>query len=275
MLKQLNATLQGSQPDLNRTLKEAGPTVQALGAVLNGLGADGLSIKTLLSNMHKVTEVLAARKASISSSILDLNRMTSASAVHQRALSDGLRELPSTLDVAKATLDKLPAATDATVPLLDDLRPGADRLPSVSRNLKLVMRDLRPALHDLPPVLKDADRVLGRGPRFFDAASDTLGQLAETVKPAYAGNAVRFLRPYTPEITGWAGNWGSIFSSYDSFGRFVNILVSGGESSLEGWPDVAVPGRWPEGHLPPGINGDQPWLDANAWDTDANGSRPR
>lgn len=274
MLQQLDTTLQGSQPDFNRTLKEAGPTVEALGAVLNGVGADGQSIKTLLANLHKVTEVLAQRKSGISSTVVDLNRMTTAAAVHQQALSDGLAQLPGTLDAAKETLDKVPPATDATVPLLEDLRPAADRLPSVADNLRHVMKDLRPALKDLPPTLEDADRLFEIAPAFFDEATPTLGQLTKTVQPEYAGNAVRFLRPYTPELIGWLGNWGNAFASYDSGGTIGNVLIIGAPTSVLAEPDIVPPGYWPQRHLPPGINAHQPWEDANAW-ADASGSEPR
>lgn len=265
MVKQLDGTFQKNQPDLNRTLKDAGPTVQALGAVLNGVGADGQSIKTLLANLNTITDVLAERKAKLSSTVLDLNRMTSTAAVHQRALADGLRELPATLDAAKVTLDKVPAATDATVPVLDDLRPAAARLPRVATDLREVMTDLTPALGDLPHVLKDTDRVLDMAPKFFDKANGALGQLGDTVKPEYAGNAVRFLRPYTPELIGWLGNWASCWSGYDSGGHFANVFVTEGPYAANHLPDIQFPGYWPDRFVPPGLNGGQPWADANAW----------
>jgi len=265
MLKQLDGTFQQNQPDLNRTLKDAGPTVQALGAVLNGVGADGQSIKTLLANLNKITGVLAERKAKLSSTVLDLNRMTSASAVHQQALTDGLRELPGTLDAARVTLDKVPAATDATVPLLDDLRPAAARLPGVATKLRDVMTDLTPALEDLPPVLKDTDRVLDIAPKFFDKANSALDQLGDTVKPKSAGDAVRFLRPYTPELIGWLGNWASVWSGYDSGGHFANVTVTTGPFAANHVPDIQFPGYWPDRFVPPGLNSGQPWADANAW----------
>lgn len=275
MLGQLNTTLAGSQREINDTVRDAGPAVQALGAVLNGVGGDGESIKTLVSNLRKVTEVLAARKQGISSSIVDLNRFTSQAAVHQQALSDGLKQLPGTLDQAKSTLDKVPAAAKATVPLLDDLRPATDRLPSVSRNLNGMLKNLTPALKDLPPVLKDTADLLDErvAPKFLDKANDTLPQLATAFKPEKLGNPVRFLRPYAPEIISGISNWSNAWSGYDSNGGFVVATLSANESSVTGNPaDVGFPGYWPNRHVAPGINGGTPWNDANSWDTDAKGN---
>jgi phospholipid/cholesterol/gamma-HCH transport system substrate-binding protein len=266
MLAQLDAAFAGSQPDFNKTVAAAGPTVQALGAVLNGVGADGQAIKTLLDNVHKVTQVLAERGPALSSTILDLNRFTSAAAVQQKALSDGLAELPSTLDVVKSTLDKVPPATDATVPLLNDLAPAAARLPSIGTNFKSVMHDLGPTLNDLWPTLKHTDAVLHDAPDFLDSANDTLPQLRTTFKRL--GPAVNFLRPYTPELIGFLGNWGSAFSTYDSSGYFAAPLVVQGPYEVDNMPDVTFPGYWPNRHVPPGINSGQPW-------SDANGSGPR
>jgi phospholipid/cholesterol/gamma-HCH transport system substrate-binding protein len=266
MLVGLDRTLQGSQPDVNRTLQTAGPTVQALGAVLDGIGSDGQSIRTLVTNLRKVTEVLDQRKPALSSTILDLNRMTSAAAVYQSQLSDGLKQLPSTLDAAQQTLDKVHPASEATVPLLDDLRPATHRLPRVADNLHHVLDDLRPGLHDLPSVLEGADHVLRVAPQFLDSANNTLPQLKTTFDKA--GPAVGFLRPYTPEIMGFFCNWGNAEAGFDSQSHYVSALVIASEHSLHDQPDDVPPGYWPSHHPLPGENAGQPW-------TDAKGSSPR
>jgi phospholipid/cholesterol/gamma-HCH transport system substrate-binding protein len=266
MLQQLNGTLAGSQPDLNKTLAAAGPSVRAVGAVLNAIGSDGESIKTVLANLHQVTDVLAARRSALSRTVLDLNRLTSQAAGHQRQLSDGLAQLPGTLTAAKSALDKVPAAADATVPLLGDLRPAADRLPGVAGNLSPVLRDLRPTLNLLRPTLVAADRLLGETPGFLDQATDVLPSLRTTLDRA--APAVAFLRPYTPEIMGFVSSWGNVFSTYDSQGHFAHPVVVAGKTSLDDSPAVTIPGERAKTQMLPGEIVNQPW-------TDANGSAPR
>jgi phospholipid/cholesterol/gamma-HCH transport system substrate-binding protein len=266
MIQQLNTAFDGAQPDFNRTLHAAGPSVQALGAVLNAVGSDGVAIKTVLANLRQVTATLAARREGLSGTVLDLNRLTSTAAVHQRELSDGLAQLPATLDSAKTALDKVPAATDATVPLLHDLRPAADRLPGVADNLKPVMRDLTPTLKLLRPTLEVADRLLDKTPDFLDEATDLLPQLRTTVERA--APAVAFLRPYTPEAMGFVDNWGNLFSTYDSSGHFAHPLVVTGSTAFDSSPPVTIPGQEDKANVLPGEIARQPW-------TDANGSAPR
>jgi phospholipid/cholesterol/gamma-HCH transport system substrate-binding protein len=262
MLRQLDTTLDGSQPDVNKTLRAAGPTVQALGAVLNGVGSDGEAIKTLLANLHKVTDVVAARKGQVSSTVLDLNRMTGAAAGHQRELADGLAALPDTLDAAKTALDKVPAATDATIPVLDDLAPAAHRLPSVAGNLNPVLRDLRPSLRLLTPTLESAAKLLGKTPEFLDVATATLPQLRTAVQRS--APAMAFLRPYTPEIAGFATNWGNMSSGYDSNGNYMSVLiVSPGPMSVDDNPGIRTPGMLIRPKVAPGELVGQPWTDPN------------
>jgi len=266
MVQQLNSAFDGAQPDFNRTLRAAGPSVQALGAVLNAIGSDGQSIKTVLANLRQVTSVLAARREGLSGTVLDLNRLTSTAAVHQRQLSDGLERLPATLDSARTALDKVPAAADATAGLLHDLRPAADRLPAVARNLSPVMRDLKPTLRLLRPTLEAADRLLDGTPDFLDEATDVLPQLRSTVERA--APAVAFLRPYTPEVMGFVSNWGNLFSTYDSSGHFAHPVVVGGASAFDSSPPVTIPGEEAKSQAYPGEIANQSW-------TDANGSAPR
>jgi phospholipid/cholesterol/gamma-HCH transport system substrate-binding protein len=251
LLHQLNAVMEGHQQDFNKTLQAAGPSVEAIGAILNAVGSDGQAIKTVLANLHQVTDVLTARRAGLSSTVQDLNRLTSTTAIHQQQLSDGLAQLPGALDSTKIVLDKVPAAADATAPLLDDLRPAADRLPDFAANLVPVMRELRPSLKLLGPNLDAADR---------------LPQLRRTI--VGLGPAIAFLRPYTPEAMGFVDNWGNWFSGYDSQGHFASPLVVEGTTSVQDNPPVTTPGETTRTRVLPGEIVGQPW-------TDASGGGPR
>jgi phospholipid/cholesterol/gamma-HCH transport system substrate-binding protein len=265
-LGQFNTVMAGHEREFNQALRAAGPSVQALGAVVSAVGSDGRAIKTVLANLHRVSTVLAARKDGLASTVLDLNQLTSTAQAHQAQLSDGLGQLPTTLDAAKQALDKLPAAAAATVPLLKELRPAADRLPSVAADLSPALDDLRPTLRLLGPTLRATQRVLGPAPRFLDEAADTLPRLGDTVLGA--GPGIGFLRPYTPEFMGFLSGWGNAFSNYDSVGHFATPLVVEGTTALDNQPNVTLPTQTGDSWRLPGQNVAQPW-------TDAQGSGPR
>lgn len=265
-LRQLDGTLAGHQQDLNRTLAAAGPAVDAFGGVLDGVAGDGQAIKTVLTNLRQVTDVLASRRDALSGTVTDLNRLTSTAAVHQKQLGEGLAELPTTLDAVRGALDKLPAAADETVPLLEDLRPAAARLPAVAGDLDPVLERLQPVADRLGPTLEAADELLGVAPDFLGSATDVLPQLDTTfdrVTPA-----LEFLRPYTPEAIGLVTNFGNLFAGYDSNGHFLIPLVTAGKTAFNANPPVTALGERVNFRPLPGELVDQPW-------TDAGGSGPR
>jgi phospholipid/cholesterol/gamma-HCH transport system substrate-binding protein len=260
LISSLKGTLDGREPQLRQTVQTAGPTVQALGDVLKGVGQDGPAIRELVTELHQVTGPLAERRAKVAGFVQDLTKLTDQVAPAQAAIRDGLRELPSTLQAARTTLDLVPPASQATSRLLDDLRPAADRLPSVARNLRPVMRDLRPSVNDLRPVLGSLNDVLERTPDLFDSTHDAFPKLERTVD-SYR-EALAFLRPYTPEAAGFITNWGHAFAPYDSQGHgLATAFAFGATSDNElpaGVPGVGVPRR-----PLPGALANQPWADAN------------
>jgi phospholipid/cholesterol/gamma-HCH transport system substrate-binding protein len=261
MFQGLRQTTSGQENNIRATLRTAGPTVQALGSILKGVGQDGPAIHTLITQLDRVVGSLASRQDDVSGSIDNLARFTGSVAERTNALSAGLSELPSTLRTAKATLDRVPAASQSAIPLLNDLKPTMIRLPSIARSLRPLLRDLRPAMHDLRPTLDSAADLLRYTPGFIDRAHDVLPPLrhaADQFTPA-----VRFLRPYSPEIAGVFGNWAQDFAGYDSQGH-----VWGAEATLgplQNDENVAVvPPPLHVSRTPaPGESVRQPWVDAN------------
>lgn len=266
-LRELDTTLDGHQQDFNQTLATAGPAVDAFGHALNAIGGDGQAITTILTNLRQVTDVLATRRQSLSGTVSELDRLTSTAAVHQRQLSDGLRELPSTLDAVRGALDKVPPAAEKTVPLLEDLQPAARRLPAVARDLRPVLTKLRPVAARLGPTLGAADQLFGVAPDFLDHTSHLLPRLGTTfdrVTPA-----LNFLRPYTPEAIGLVATWGNMLAGYDSVGHFLIANVTTGKPALNASPPLTLPGESVNVRPAPGALVNQPWTD------DATGSEPR
>jgi phospholipid/cholesterol/gamma-HCH transport system substrate-binding protein len=268
LFQQLNSTTQGREPELNQTLKTAGPTVQALGEVLAGVGKDGPAIKALVSQLHSVMAVASGRQNELRGVIGDLTSFTGSTAVQERQLSDGLAELPSTLQQARETLDKVHPAAQATIPLLHDLRPATDRLPSVARSLSPVLSDLRPAVKQLRPTLSAARDLLDETPDLLDTARDDLPTVTQMAKDYGPGAA--FLRPYTPEFIGWITGWGMAFSHYDSQGHVWAGLFAAG-TDADGESVVRPPGSQLRAEPKPGESVGQPWNDA----VDATGGGER
>lgn len=267
LLAGLRDTTAGREQEMKKSIRTAGPTVQALGEVLAAVGRDGPAIRRLVTEMHQLIGPLAKRQDEVAEVVDDLTEFTGTMAAKHRDLRDGLAELPPTLDTVRKTLDKLPPASDAATHLLDDLRPAMNRLPSVARNLSPVLTDLRPTVARLRPTLVAMAELLRFTPGFMDTTHDTVppaGRLMDR-----AGPAVKFLRPYTPELVGWFHNWGQNFAGYDSQGHVWGVgLAQAGPLSFHEQTGEAPPVMKVDREPAPGSAVGQPW-------TDANGSRMR
>jgi phospholipid/cholesterol/gamma-HCH transport system substrate-binding protein len=267
LIGRLDETLKGHEPDLNATLRTAGPAIDAVGGVLDGIGNDGPAISDLVGRMNSLTSAAVERRTDVSGAIEHLARAADEISRRRAEMRESLRELPSTLTEVDRTMRRVPAATDATVPLLNDLAPGVSRLPSVAGRLDSVMSDLEPTLKDLRPTVDAARDALRETPDLLDGTHDVFPSLARAIDSTR--DAASFLRPYTPEIIGLFSNWASFAGNYDSNGTYARVFEPQSASSFSpNVPGVLPPGLWIDRTPLPGSLEGQPWKDAN-------GSGPR
>lgn len=261
LLRELNGTVRGKEADLKATLTAAGPTVRALGEVLQAVGQDGPAIRALVTRLHEMTRSLAGRHDQIRSVVADLGHATGVAAGQHDGLREGLGELPGTLDAVNRTLAQVPEASAAATAFLSDLRPGTAKLPAMSRNLAPVLRDLRPTVAELRPALTSLSAFLTTTPALLDTAHSVLPGTGSIMKDAVP--AMAFLRPYTPELAGFLSNWASAFAPFDAHGHFVRQHVISSASGGTDNPSVLPPGLHRRDAPAPGANEGQPWTDAN------------
>lgn len=263
LLAQLATTLDGREQDLQATLQEAGPALEALGEVLASVGRDGDALQALVSQTAELSSRVADQHADTSQVIDGLETSMAALAQRDDELAAVLEELPATLDQVGGTLAALDPTIDEILPVVQDLQPVARRLPGVADSLSPVLRDLRPAVAELRALLPVADDLLQVTPGLLDDAEATLPGVDDALEGALP--AVDFLRPYTPELTGWMTNWAGAWSSYDSNGRFARIWGNEGPGSFLDMPTdmPGMPGLHSQGNRAPGQLVGQPWTDAN------------
>ncbi len=261
-VSQLGETLQGREEGLNRTVKAAGPAADAIGEVMRAVGEDGPAIRELVTRLAAMTRELAQRDNELGQTVANLGRFASTTADRQEALAEALTELPPTVREATATLDKVPSAVEAAGPLLRDLRPATEQLPSMAANLHPVLTDLRLTAADLKPTLHSTEDLLGHTPGLLDSAHATLPDLNEAITTLQP--AIEFLRPYTPELTGWLSNWTGVFASENGAGNYSRAHFPVSASSFNGYPvGVLAPGLIQDPRPAPGSLVGQPWTDAN------------
>lgn len=260
-LTRLADTLEGAEPDTRATLKTAGPALKEVGSLLAAIGTDGPAIRSLVTQLDALMAVVAKHDGDLKELVTGLAKLTDAVAAERKQLRSTLDQLPSTLNTAKGTLDQVPATVDSVNPLLDDLKPATRQLGPVAADLKPVMRDLRPLVQELRPTLAATSSVLGKTPSLAADVNSTLPPLTSLVGSAQ--EPVAFLRPYTPEVTGFFSTWASAFANYDANGNYARIETHGGGTSLNGNPGVLPPGLTSDPYPKPGAIVDKAWTDAD------------
>jgi phospholipid/cholesterol/gamma-HCH transport system substrate-binding protein len=261
LIKQTNITLDGRQHDLNETLQTAGPSLDALGRVLDRIGSDGPAISAVVTRLDQMVGTVATRRSDVSGVIEHLARSGTEVARRRAELREVLRELPTTLAETQRTLERVPAATDATVPLLHALAPATGRLPSIAHNLAPLLSDLRPAMADLGPTLRAAEDLLDVTPDLLDRAHAVLPPATDVVRGSQ--DAVAFLRPYSPEVMGFFTNWGSFSADVDGNAHYSRMFTPASASSFtNNNVGVLPPGLTIDRTPAPGSLEDQPWTDA-------------
>lgn len=260
LLKNLNQTLEGHEDDAAATVKAAGPALEALGRIAQEVGADEPAIRNLVTRLNQIMAILAQRDDKLRRTVDSLSDLTTEVAGRRNELRDTLNELPPTLQALRGTMHEVDEVSDDAVPLLEDLEPATAKLGPLARDLKPVMQDLRPLAADLRPALASASELLTYTPGLLDRTDDLVPDAEKALTKS--ATAVDYMRPYTPEMTGYLSTWASAFANWDANGNFARIIGVDGATGVNANPGVVPPGVTNDPYPAPGGIVGQPWTDA-------------
>lgn len=223
-----SAAYAGRGADANKTFKFLNPALTSTRRLLEELTRDQNVLRDFLVSSSRVVTAVAERRDDLSSSVANANVSLEAIARRNRELDRSLVALPPTLREANTTfvnlrftlddLDPLVAdlkpATVDLAPFLRELRPVASKAVPVFRNLRRTVRrkgganDLAETLRDLPTLRASADTV-------FDDAVGAINDSEPTL---------RFIRPYAPDLLGFASKFGQVTAYYDANGHYARVM---------------------------------------------------
>lgn len=261
LLKSLNQTLDGHEADAAATVEAAGPALEAVGRIAQQVGADEPAIRNLVMRLNQIMAILGRRDDKLRQTVDSLSDLTNEVAGRRTELRDALNELPPTLRSLRGTMQGLEDVSDDAVPLLEDLEPATAKLGPLARDLKPVMRDLRPLAADLRPGLAAASELLSYTPGLLDRTHDLVPDAEKALTKS--ATAVDYLRPYTPEMTGYLSTWASAYANWDANGNFARVIGVDGATGVNVNPGLVPPGVTNDPYPAPGGIVGQPWTDAH------------
>jgi phospholipid/cholesterol/gamma-HCH transport system substrate-binding protein len=268
LLSNLARSLRGRELDLNRALENSPSGIGAVADVTTELAADIPALRTLVAHGARATRTIAGHDADVRQLVSGAAATLDVLARHADAVGGTLVQLPGTLRQARATLarlhrsigplQRLTVALGDANPQLRSLAPVAARAIAA---LDITAPRARDTLQQAAVAAVPATRMLRTGVPFISQ----LGQVSADLTPA-----ATCIRPYAPEVVGFASTWGGFTKNYDDQAHYVRLLIQA-SPTVNGAPVTAaqlgklgVEFALPRG---PGVSARQPWYQPNCGST--------
>ncbi|WP_320669145.1 MlaD family protein [Patulibacter defluvii] len=216
-------TLAGRERDANRSLRYLPTMLQSSGRLFDELARDQQTLDRFLVSGARVVGALAAERDSLTGAVSHTRATMAAMADEGAALERSLDRLPGSLGRASTTFADVRRTLDRLDPLVAASKPAAAKTPPLLRDLRPLVADLVPTVSGLRRLARDRGpdddlvELLRATPPLADAATPALrnGRRAAAASRPVAG----FIRPYAPEIVGWARTFSGATASYDANGH--------------------------------------------------------
>ncbi len=217
----------GVGKDANKALQYFNPALNSTSKLVNELTRDQQVFQDFLVNSSKIVTAVAARRSDLSDLVVQANTTAKAVGDESAALSDALGLLPGTLRKANTTFVNLRGTLGDLDTLVNVSKPATKQLAPLLRELRPLVADARPTVADLRKLL----RTPGKGNDLVELLRQA-PRLERVARPAFANSVtalqkstpvLQFIRPYTPDFTGWFRDFGESTGNYDANGHFARI----------------------------------------------------
>ena len=208
----------GSEKEADAGLLYLNPALAATNRLLTTLNREPQPVSRFLVASSRFATDLASQREHLAPLVADARAATSAVAEQERALDDGLAQLPPTLRRANTTFVNVRALLDDLDPLVDSAGPAARALRPFARDARTLAVGGGPALRSLSRLLSspgadnDVPELLRLLPALRDHATKGVDRngarresMVEATTSALKGIAptLAFNRPYAVDLTSW------------------------------------------------------------------------
>ncbi len=227
VIKGFATQYEGRGEEVGQSAKYFNPLLSTSRVLADQLTEDEGALTRFIVNSSQAVTALADRREDLSGLVTNANQTAGAIGAENVALSRALSLLPTTLRRANTTFVNLRATLDDLDVLVAESKPATKDLAPFLRELRPLVRESRPTIKDLRTLIRrnGADNDLVEATRKMPA-------LQRVATPAFAQGqlalqrsqpVLEFIRPYTPEFTGWLRDFGQSTANYDANGHFARI----------------------------------------------------
>jgi phospholipid/cholesterol/gamma-HCH transport system substrate-binding protein len=218
---------QGKGPEAGEAAEYFNPLLSTSRRLVGEVTEDEDNLTRFIVDSSRLVTALAEKRDDLAGLVGNANATAQAIGSENVALAQALGLLPTTLRRAnttfvnlRATLDDLDVLVAESKPATKDLAPFLRELRPLVAASRPTIRDLRTLLHRDGPGndLTDATRKMPSLQRVATPAFDNGREALVKAQPV-----LEFLRPYTPDVTGWLRDFGQGASNYDANGHYARI----------------------------------------------------
>jgi phospholipid/cholesterol/gamma-HCH transport system substrate-binding protein len=218
---------EGKGQQAAESTKYFNPLLSSARRLVNDATADEGALTDFLVSSSRTVTTIAQKRDDLSALVGNANTTTGAIASENRALSEALALLPTTLRRANSTFVNLRATLDDLDPLVAESKVATKDLAPFLRELRPLVRDAKPTIADLstlvhtPGANNDLTDATKKLPGFQKVASPAFSDGTAALKKSQP--VLEFVRPYIPELVGWFRDFGVGAANYDANGHFARI----------------------------------------------------
>ena len=237
----------GRAQQANASLHYFNPALTTSSEVTRELVRDRVVFQNFVTDTANVVTDLAARRSDLSQLVSNANATSAAIGDENAALARALGLLPDTLRKANTTFVNLRSTLDDLDVLVNASKPATRKLAPFFAQLRPLIADARPTIRDLANLIRrpgpgnDLIELAAKSPRLASLTDVVFPRAVKALQKAQP--VVEYVRPYSPDFTGWLTKFGQGANPYDANGHYARIAPMFNAFSFTSLPtgDVLTP----------------------------------
>ena len=272
--------IDGKSTQASESLHYLSPALSTSSQLITEIVSDKQTFQRFVADTSSVVAAVAERRNDLSALVGNANQTAAAIGDENVALARGLDLLPDTLRNANTTFVNLRSTLDDLDVLTNASKPATRRLPEFLRDLRPLVRDARPTIRDLRTLIRkpgagnDLIELTSKAPKLESLSSRVFPRTVQALQKTQP--VLEYIRPYSPDLTGWFTHFGQGASNYDANGHYARVQpifnafqvtqTPGGEVLTATRPSQRLEGfqfgknqRCPGAAIQPAPDGSNPW----------------
>jgi phospholipid/cholesterol/gamma-HCH transport system substrate-binding protein len=208
-------------------LRYFNPAISTSARVMRELVYDRQAFQRFVTDTAETVTALEERHDDLAGLVGNANETAKAIGDENVALGRALGLLPDTLRRANTTFVNLRATLNDLDVLVNESKPATKDLAPLFRQLRGLVTDSRPTIRDLRVLIRkqgpnnDLIELTRKMPRLARIAKTTFPRDIEALRKSLP--VLSYIRPYTPDLTGWITKFGQSANPYDANGHYARV----------------------------------------------------